>query len=210
MIAVLLAAAASLPTAIDAERAFAADAQRIGQWSAFRKYADPDAVLFTPQAIWARDFLKDRKDPAASVRWWPARSFVSCDRRTAVNDGPAINPAGKHYGTFTTVWQRDAQKWAWVYDNGTAPKAGANRRRAPRVSRASCKGKPPGAPVIPPPALTTKQARTTPEDSGRGHSADKTLGWDWRVEKNGEHHFRVYLWNGTRYAQVIYNNVPGK
>ena len=57
MIAALLLAAAAAPTAIDAEHAFARDAQRIGQWTAFRKWADSDAVMFTPQAAWARDFL---------------------------------------------------------------------------------------------------------------------------------------------------------
>ena len=42
MIAALLLAAAA-PTAVDAEYAFALDAQRKGQWTAFRKYADKDA-----------------------------------------------------------------------------------------------------------------------------------------------------------------------
>jgi hypothetical protein len=59
MIAALLLAAA--PTAVDAEYAFARDAQRIGQWTAFRKYADRYAVMFTPQAVWARDFLKGKR-----------------------------------------------------------------------------------------------------------------------------------------------------
>ena len=58
-----------------------------------RKYADRDAVMFTPQAVWARDFLKGRKNPPKAVRWWPATSFVSCDGRTAVNTGPWIGPA---------------------------------------------------------------------------------------------------------------------
>ena len=62
---------------------------------AFRKYADRDAVMFTPQAVWARDFLKGRKDPPKAVRWWPAHSFVSCDGRTAVNTGPWFEPDGK-------------------------------------------------------------------------------------------------------------------
>ena len=70
--------------------------------------------------------------------------------------------------------------------------------------------KAPGAPVIPPPPLSARQARTTPEDNGRGESADKTLGWDWKVEKNGEHRFRVFLWNGLRYAQVLHNRIPAK
>ena len=57
-------------------------------------------------------------------------------------------------------------------------------------------------------AAYPKQARTTPEDNGRGQSADKTLGWDWKVDKKGGRKFRVYLWNGARYAQVLYNDIP--
>jgi hypothetical protein len=49
----LLAAAAAPLTAVEAERAFAADAQKQGQWTAFRKWAAPDAVMWTPQAVWA-------------------------------------------------------------------------------------------------------------------------------------------------------------
>ena len=64
--------------------------------------------------------------------------------------------------------------------------------------------------MIPPPILSPRQARTTPEDSGRGYSADKTLGWDWKVDKNGDHHFRVFLWNGASYGQVLVNNVPAQ
>lgn len=206
MITALLLAAAPIPTAVDAEQAFARDAQRIGQWTAFRKYADPDAVLFTPQAVWARDFLKDKKDPPKSVMWRPTHSWVSCDGRTAVNTGPAFRE-GKAYGYFTTVWQREERRWRWVYDNGR-PLTGPVEKGPPKVHRAACRAKAPGAPIIPPPPLTRKEARTTPEDNGRGESADKTLGWDWKVEKDGAHRFRVFMWNGLRYAQVLYNNVP--
>ncbi len=71
---ILAAAGAAAPTAIDAERAFSRAAQRNGQWTASRAYADSDAVIFTPQAIWARDFLKGRKDPSAAIRWSPNAS----------------------------------------------------------------------------------------------------------------------------------------
>ncbi len=206
--ALLLAAAAQ--TAVDAENAFARDARRLGQWTAFRKWADRDAVMFTPQAVWARDFLKDKTDPPKSVQWWPARSFVACDGRTAVNTGPAFTADGKPYGTFTTVWQRETRDWRWVYDIA-GPLAGAPPRRSrPVVVRASCRAKAPGAPVIPPPPLTARQARNNPEDNGRGESADKTLGWDWKVDKAGEHRLRVFMWTGVRYAQVLYNVVPPK
>ena len=89
--ALLLAAAAFRPRSMPSAPS-PRDAQRIGQWSAFRKYADETAVMFTPQAVWAHDFLKDRKDPPKSVEWWPDRSFVSCDGRTAVNTGPRSGP----------------------------------------------------------------------------------------------------------------------
>jgi hypothetical protein len=207
MIAALLLAAASLPTAVDAERAFAADAKRLGQWTAFRKYADKDAVMFTPQAVWARDFLKGRKDPPKSVSWRPVHSFVSCDGRTAVNSGPWWRGDGSLGGYFTTIWQRSGQGWRWVYDGG-GPTSAPATTAGPQVHRATCGVRAPGLPMPPPPPLNPKLARTTPADNGRGQAADKTLDWDWKVDKKGARQLRVYMWNGVRYAQVLYNDVP--
>jgi hypothetical protein len=205
MIAALLLAA-SVPTAVDAELAFASDAKKIGQWTAFRKWADKDAVVFTPQAAWAHEVLP-KKDPPKAISWRPAHSFVSCDGRTAVNTGPWWDLDGKLGGYFTTVWQRTEGKWRWNYDGG-GPLSGTEPAAAKaQVHRATC-GKAPGAPIPPPPKLTPKQARTTPVDNGRGESADKTLGWDWKVDKKGGRKFRVYQWNGDHYAQVLYNDVP--
>ena len=164
--------------------------------------------MFAPQAVWAHDFLMDRKDPPKSVRWSPAHSFVSCDGRTAVNSGPWWGADGVHHGYFTTVWQRTGGTWKWVYDGGDGQTGPLPPEPASaQVHRASCRGKAPGAPIIPPPPLTPKQARTTPEDSGRGQAADKTLGWDWKVEKSGARHFRVYQWNGHDYAQALVNDI---
>ena len=206
IVAFLLAAAA--PTAIDAEYAFARDAQRIGQWTAFRKWADRDAVMFTPQATWAQSFLMGRKDPPKAISWRPAHSFVSCDGRTAVNTGPWFKLDGSPGGYFTTVWQRTSRDWRWVYDGG-GPLAGpAPAATQPQLHRAVCRGTHRGAPVLAPPPLTPRQARKTPEDNGRGESADKTVGWDWKVEKNGARRFRVFMWNGVRYEQMLYNAVP--
>jgi hypothetical protein len=208
MIAALLLAAAGPATAVDAELAFARDAQRLGQWTAFRKWADRDAVVFTPQAAWAREAFP-KKDPPTAIRWRPAQSFVSCDGRMAVNTGPWFNPNGKMGGYFTTVWQRTERGWRWAYDGGgPLAKNAPVPPLQPKVRRASCRAKAPGAPVVAPPALTGREARTTPEDNGRGQSADKTLGWDWKVESDGSRKFRVFQWNGRRYEQVLYNDVP--
>lgn len=207
ILAFLLAAASTTTTAIDAEHAFARDAKRIGQWSAFRKWADRDAVMFTPQAVWARSFLRSLKNPPRSISWRPSVSYLSCDRRTAVNSGPWFTQDGKLAGYFTTVWQRTRAGWRWVYDGG-GPLTGPAATSEPRVVRAACTGRAPGPPIKAPPRLTPTQARTIPDDNGRGESADRTLGWDWKVEKNGARRLRVYQWNGRRYAIVLHNEVP--
>ena len=210
MIAALLLASAPVATAIDAEIAFARDAKRIGQWSAFRKWADRDAVMFTPQAVWVQHFLKDRKDPPKAVKWAPSESFVSCDGRTAVNTGPWWGADGVHHGYFTTVWQRTKAGWRWVYDGGAATTEGfATPSKVPlKVHTASCRTKAPGTPIPRPPRLTPEEARTTPQDDGRGQSADKSLGWDWKVSADGARTFRLLLWKGSRYAEVLTNKIP--
>jgi hypothetical protein len=210
MIAALLLASATVPTAVDAELAFASDAQKIGLWTAFRKWADNDAVIFTPQAAWAQVQLKDKKDPPKAITWRPADSYVSCDGRIAVNTGPWFAPDGTPRGFFTTVWQRTGSTWRWVYDGGGEYPAGTTPPSATKatVHRASCKTRAPGAPIPPPPPLTKREARTTPEDNGRGQSADKTLGWDWKVEKDGARRLRVYQWNGKKYVEALANDIP--
>ena len=206
MITALLLAAAA-PNAVVAEYAFARDAQRIGQWTAFRKWAERDAVIFTPQAAWAQQVLP-QKDPPKAISWRPAHSFVSCDGRIAVNTGPWWKVDGTAGGYFTTVWQRTKHDWRWVYDGGGPLQGAAPAAKRAQVHRASCSGRAKGSPIAPPPALTEKQARTTPEDNGRGQSADRTLGWDWNVDKQGGRTFRVFLWNGSHYAQVLHNKIP--
>ena len=67
-----------------------------------------------------------------------------------------------------------------------------------KVHRASCRTKAPGAPIAIPPRLTLREARTTPEDAGRGQSADGTLGWDWKVDDGGGRKFRVFQWKGSQ------------
>ena len=206
MIELLIAAAVT--TAVDAERAFAADAKRIGQWTAFRKYADESAVMFTPQAVWAHEFLADKKDPPKSIHWGPSESWVSCDGRTAINRGHWATAAGQWSGYFTTIWVRQAKGWKWTYDGGdelVQPKA---LPRKPRVQRASCGGKA----RIPQEYRkevhpTARLAGKPPADAGQGRSADGTLIYEWRVAKDGERRFEAKLWNGRDYRTILDQHV---
>jgi hypothetical protein len=206
MIFALLLAAA-VPTAVDAERAFARDAKRIGQWTAFRKYADHSAVMFTPQAVWAQEFLKGRKDPPAALTWSPAESYVSCDGRTAINKGPWTSASGKGHGYFTTVWMRKGRSWTWIYDGGDGLDTPMAVRTKPIVRRASCANGRTVRALARRFVSAAQVAGKPPGDAGTGRSADGTLSFQWKVNPKGARHFQAQLWTGRHYQTVLEQQV---
>src|SRR5688572_21984669 len=196
---IFAAAAAAQMTPIDAERAFAEDAHKLGQWTAFRKWSTDDAIMFVPQLVNAHEFLGGKTDPPVSVFWWPGRSYVSCDGTYAVNTGPWVRQWGKSVGYFTTVWKRqDDGGWKWVYDAGD--ELGAPRPEGGDVRQvtASCGGTP---------ATPADAAPGAGAASGNGASADGTLRWSWIVMPNGARAFRAFLWTGESYDEVVSDTV---
>ena len=93
-----------------------------------------------------------------SVSWRPAHSFVSCDGRTAVNTGPWFGAGRQARRLFhDRVAARRAQDWRWAYDGGGADKgAPAPNSQAGGASRRLRAARRPGAPIIPPPPLSTE------------------------------------------------------
>lgn len=202
MIAELLMAATPM-TAIDAERAFAADAQKRGQWTAFRTHAADDAIMFVPQPANAQAWLKDRRDPPVSVFWWPGRSFVSCDGTIAVNTGPWVSEWGKSVGYFTTVWERQpGGGWKWLLDHGDALGAARAEGGDIKAQKATC----PALPIGPRPQ------REVPEGVkyGGGASPDDSLAWDWTVLPDGSRRFWASLWDGRQYRIVVEDKVAAE
>ena len=193
------AATAAPMTAIDAERAFAADAQVLGQWTAFRKWASAAAVMFTPRVTGAQGFLAPLKDPPRAVFWWPGRSYVSCDGTLAVNTGPWVRGYGKSVGYFTTVWQRQKDGgWKWIYDAGdelpTARAEGGDIR--PVI--AAC-----NQPVrLPKPPATHIGIGST---AATGQSDDSTLRYSWLSRTDGSREFRAWLWDGKAMNEVVFD-----
>ena len=121
ILAALLLQAAEPQTAIEAERAFARDAQEIGQWAAFEKWAHPDGVIVGRDIHPAKQMagaLGASGEPSIPVHWWPARSFESCDGSLVVNTGPYFSPQDGSFGRFTTVWQQDGDGWRYLADMG--------------------------------------------------------------------------------------------
>lgn len=202
MLLALLLQTAAPQTAVEAERAFNAMAQAEGQWTAFRAFAAPDAIMFNPQPVKTHELLRDKSDPKIAVQWWPAESFVSCDGTVAVNTGPWVLP--KAGGYFTTVWERQQDgAFKWSYDGGDAlakPRALPERVRVRRAACAGLAGPAPTTVPCPPQPFFCPQTI--------GFSNDVTLIWDWEI-KDKVRTFRARLWNGKGYETVIENVVNG-
>lgn len=194
----LAAAPAPAATPVEAERAFAADAQALGQWTAFRKWAADDATMFAPQPVKVQAFLKDRTDPPRAIAWWPTASYVSCDGSLAVNTGGWHRPDGS-VGYFSTVWQRQGDGgWKWIVDGGDVLTTARVRRALVVIKRATCPNK----------SLLLGMA-PAPRDgnTGNGVSNDGTLLWNWTVSASGERRFRALIWDGRTLRTVIDDHI---
>lgn len=106
-------------TVIATEMAFARAAQTNGQWTAFASYAANDAIMFVPEPVNAKDWLKKQRNPAQFVSWQPHQVWSSCDGSLAVTKGAWQQPDGR-VGDFTTIWQRQAKNrgYKWVLGQG--------------------------------------------------------------------------------------------
>lgn len=182
---------------IAAEIAFARLAQDKGQWTAFRETAAPEAVMFVPQRVKARDWLKSQKDPAEAVKWQPHAVYVSCDGNSGATTG-AWQKGGAN-GYFTTVWMRDPMsgKINWVLDHGDGL---TTARPAPdfiESSQAKC-GSRPAVPI---------EAGEEGDDMAVGLSGDQTLSWTSTVHPDRSRRVTVRLWDGKTMKTVIDNAV---
>ena len=168
MLPFLLLAQAVQP-AVEVERAYASAAQTRGQWTAFRDFAAPDAVMMLDGLQPAAPFLKDRKDPPVAVMWWPAHVVTACDGSLAFSTGPWRRKGGTEMGRYFTIWRHDAAGWRWIYDGGTRDETGMAAGDVPvQPAHHACRK---------PPALAEEGA-----PAAGGRSRDGSL--VWRIDKN--------------------------
>ena len=186
------------PSAIVAvEFAFAQDAQDKGQWTAFRDYAAKDAVMFVPQPVEARDWLKKQTDPATAVKWEVHSVWMSCDGSLAVSKGAWQRT--NTFGYFTTVWQRqkrDEYKWTLDQGDGLAEPLAPPDMVAGSVADCSSRPQPPEIAAAP-----------AGVDQRVGWSDDRTLYWIVRVQPDNARTFGAFSWTGHGYDEVVNSEV---
>jgi hypothetical protein len=167
-------------------------AQRKGQWAALRDTATEDAVLFVPQPVIARTWLKAQPLTMKPNVWQSQQVWLSCDGSLAVSYGNTRMAAGGP-GYFTTVWQRQKKgdyKWVMTQSDGLAAALavpdmiGAGVATCDRTARPQAM---PGAPT-PPPAF--------PAGTRGGWSEDRTLSWAVAVDADCGRSLSVNLYRG--------------
>ncbi|WP_150125016.1 hypothetical protein [Tsuneonella mangrovi] len=174
---------------VAAELAFARAAQEQGQWTAFRKFAAKDAVLFfSTGPVEAKKWLSGKSDPAKAVTWNPLAVWSSCDGSIAVSHIAFAYPDGGPSGEGYTVWQRRKQgDYRYLFDFGWA----AGRQPvAPEMIDArvaECKA-PPAAPA---------------NASDMYFSTDHSLAWTYSID-NGTRSFKVWT-SGTSEPRLAVN-----
>lgn len=211
--------AAQPSTIVAAEIAFARDAQELGQWTAFAKYAAPGALLHGrngpfPIAPW----LATQSNPPQAVTWKARTVVMSCDGAVAVSQGRLREPDGT-VGNFVTVWERQPDgEYRFVFDVGGAdvpqpappPKVEAQpgdivvtEIDAVQGLVATCPR--PGVPVPPPPAISLGEDGKTEARLSR----DTTLRWRWEHRADGTRYILAeYFYQGRWLTGIEQSLVP--
>lgn len=186
----LLTPTANPSKVVAAELAFARAAQEKGQWTAFREFATDDAVMFVPEPVNAREWLKKQADPAEAVKWQPHEVWSSCDGSVAVTKGAWQRPNGT-FGYFTTVWQRQKDgEYKWVLDQGDVL---AEPLIAPEFIQTGIADCAANHPI----KVRTEHTRLS------GTSEDASLNWTTNVSADGARTFVVEIMRGQKSLPVI-------
>ena len=197
--ALLLAAALPAGPVADAERAFAADAQASGQWTAFRRFASQRGWMFAPQPVKAQALLAGRADPPRAIAWWPDRTTTACDGTLALSQGHAILPDGSH-GRFNTIWAVEpGQGWRWLADFGS-PASGPAAPGTVTETRPSCRNLARAA------ASEPAMPAGLPRLDG-GAARDASLRWALRSDGRA-HLLLVWAWDGRGWREIARKAAP--
>jgi ketosteroid isomerase-like protein len=126
---IVLAAAYScaqsdLEKMVETERAFAKMAAEQGTKAAFLKFMAPDAVVFDPEKISAREVWTARQDSSALLSWAPNYADISANGLLGYTTGnwewrQSRDDEPTAFGNFFTIWLRQPSgQYRWVLDFG--------------------------------------------------------------------------------------------
>nr|WP_137677303.1 hypothetical protein [Parerythrobacter lutipelagi] len=201
---------------VAAELAFARAAQDDGQWTAFREFMGPGALIHGRNGPFdAGPWLSAQSNPPVAVKWAARSVWMSCDGTLAISRGRFLDPQGE-VGTFITLWQQQENlEYRWIYDLGAPddPQPAAAEMAADAgivVSAedliqgyvADC----PGEPNLMP-APTMSVVGNTTRYRG-GNSPDGTLRWRWEHRADGTRRFYSQYFSEGIWQTAVDHSIP--
>lgn len=105
---------ATVSKVVDAEESFNKLVARKGIKEGFLAVADPEGIVFKPQAIKITDFYSSIEKQAGSLQWQPKFARISASGDLAFSAGPYVYKNGKTdddkvYGDYVSIWHADAE-----------------------------------------------------------------------------------------------------
>ena len=103
---------AEVSKVVDAEQSFNKQVERKGIKDAFLSVADPEGVVFKPEAVKITDFYNSIDKQPGSLVWQPKFARISANGDLAFTAGPYVYQNGKTdddkvYGHYVSIWRAD-------------------------------------------------------------------------------------------------------
>jgi hypothetical protein len=112
-------ATAAASALMDADRAFAADADARGVHAAFTAALAEDAVIFRPEAVPGQKWLAANPEDSPPLAWEPDGAEVAGSIDLGVTTGTWALGSDDS-GRYVTVWRREGERWVVVLDHGVS------------------------------------------------------------------------------------------
>ncbi|HEV8579689.1 MAG TPA: nuclear transport factor 2 family protein [Thermoanaerobaculia bacterium] len=125
---------AALDSVVATENAFSKTAGEKGIRDSFVEFFADDSVLFRPDPVPGREFMRSRPQSTAFLSWYPVFADVSLAGDLGYTTGPwELRAKGKDdpnvaHGDFITLWQKQADgTWKVKLDHGVSHPPPASR-----------------------------------------------------------------------------------
>ncbi|NHA06410.1 hypothetical protein G7092_21550 [Mucilaginibacter sp. HC2] len=107
-------APAQVNKVVSAEEAFNKLVERKGIKDGFLAFADPEGIVFKPNAVKITDFYSNIDKQAGKLSWIPKFGRISANGDLAFTAGPYIYTNGKSdddkvFGDYVSVWRSDSE-----------------------------------------------------------------------------------------------------
>lgn len=179
-----------------------------GLKEALKYYIADDAVIFAPDAINPRAYVKKAGALPISTQRSPYGVWMSCDGSQAIVQGAWQRDSATGY--FVSVWERQEKgdyKWVLTREEAATPAAEAPEMLTARVAR--CRPKKAGDKGQGgPDRKDGRKGQPQLPEKKPGIARDETLRWQWRQDAAGNPLFVAEMWTGSGFEEVLKQSFP--